>query len=657
MLKQIFVTVTLLFILSGMASAQLPDLVVSSGSFNPVSVDRGGYLTISANVKNLGLANSPNSHLLFCLSSSSDFSSVIQMSCVSVEPLAAASTSETKIVTIPVPLTLNAGVYFVGWEVDPYNEVYESDERNTFYLPNTQLIVTSSLSYRKHIPYPIIFIHGLTSSDQKWNSLIGKLSDFGWSFGGRMDFCLNYDGSLFRANLTDDIHDFTMQTNLQVGDFYTINFDIDINGNLYNNTVESDQAAIVKQGKALQLAIKHVLDKTGSGKVILVGHSMGGLAAREYLQNSSDWQIDGYHHVAKLLTIGTPHGGSNMWTFGGILGQDGYSDAVRDLRWQYSNGAAGVYLFGGNENNLSSIGFHNLDVNCNGFVGDNIIGLNQKNLPIDLPYVCIIGIGGLTGDGVVDAQRADLNNYYNIQADTLLVNDIHTNLTDHIDTDIKGLDEPTLLKYAYRLGADTIYYGLISPQSKANYYQDDYDSYYIDLTSASWLNVQVLNIPVSNLRVAVFNQSSSPLVVKDSKGLSNIDTTALFPKGKYYIVVEAAADVNSWKFPYALKLHLTPVTDVNLQNLGSPNTFQLDQNYPNPFNPTTTIKYSIPQQAFVSISVYDLLGREVAVLVKEEKSAGNYSVKFDANNLSSGVYLYKMQAGSFMETKKLILLK
>jgi photosystem II stability/assembly factor-like uncharacterized protein len=88
-----------------------------------------------------------------------------------------------------------------------------------------------------------------------------------------------------------------------------------------------------------------------------------------------------------------------------------------------------------------------------------------------------------------------------------------------------------------------------------------------------------------------------------------------------------------------------------------PQSYYLAQNYPNPFNPTTTIKYSIPHSSFASIKVYNDLGKEVAVLVDEEKPAGNFEVNFNAKNLSSGVYFYKLQAGSFVQAKKMILLK
>jgi hypothetical protein len=88
-----------------------------------------------------------------------------------------------------------------------------------------------------------------------------------------------------------------------------------------------------------------------------------------------------------------------------------------------------------------------------------------------------------------------------------------------------------------------------------------------------------------------------------------------------------------------------------------PEAFNLSQNYPNPFNPGTTISYQLKLSGHVTLKVYDLLGNEVATLVNEEKPAGIYSVVFDAGKLSSGIYLYKLQAGNFVETKKMTLLK
>ena len=96
--------------------------------------------------------------------------------------------------------------------------------------------------------------------------------------------------------------------------------------------------------------------------------------------------------------------------------------------------------------------------------------------------------------------------------------------------------------------------------------------------------------------------------------------------------------------------------------LSLPEKFALEQNYPNPFNPSTTIKYSIPTSEFVTLKVYDVLGNEVATLANEEKPAGSYEVEFSVGqdsspDIASGIYFYTLQAGSFTQTKKLLLMK
>ncbi|MBP1682890.1 MAG: 5'-Nucleotidase domain protein, partial [Ignavibacteriaceae bacterium] len=96
--------------------------------------------------------------------------------------------------------------------------------------------------------------------------------------------------------------------------------------------------------------------------------------------------------------------------------------------------------------------------------------------------------------------------------------------------------------------------------------------------------------------------------------------------------------------------------DVQVEE-GTPENYSLDQNYPNPFNPSTTIKFRIPESSFVSLRVYNVLGKEVATLVSEEMNAGSYEVNFQASNLSSGVYFYKLETGNFVKTNKMILMK
>lgn len=129
---------------------------------------------------------------------------------------------------------------------------------------------------------------------------------------------------------------------------------------------------------------------------------------------------------------------------------------------------------------------------------------------------------------------------------------------------------------------------------------------------------------------------------------------------------------NTGVFPYYCKYHVSlgmkgtitvgPTTYVKSNN-SVPYVYSLEQNYPNPFNPSTIIKYSIPEQSYITLIVYDIIGKEVATLVNEEKPAGNYEVEFDAvethshESLPSGIYFYQIKAGNYVSTKKMILLK
>jgi hypothetical protein len=91
--------------------------------------------------------------------------------------------------------------------------------------------------------------------------------------------------------------------------------------------------------------------------------------------------------------------------------------------------------------------------------------------------------------------------------------------------------------------------------------------------------------------------------------------------------------------------------------IGVPDKFELSQNYPNPFNPSTVISYQLPVTGIVTLKVYNVIGQEVAEIVNEVKQAGVHTVQFDGSNLPSGVYLYKLNAGNFISTKKMMFLK
>jgi hypothetical protein len=140
--------------------------------------------------------------------------------------------------------------------------------------------------------------------------------------------------------------------------------------------------------------------------------------------------------------------------------------------------------------------------------------------------------------------------------------------------------------------------------------------------------------------------------------VSTVDS--IFP-GYFNIKFEIVKD--GWTYwRDSIKLIISPVGIDNENNL--PLTFNLEQNYPNPFNPSTSIQYAIGSRQFVTLKIYNVLGQEIETLVNEEKATGIYEVKFNAKDLTSGVYFYKLkatpiggQAGEFIQTKKMILLK
>ncbi|MCW9066402.1 MAG: T9SS type A sorting domain-containing protein, partial [Ignavibacteriaceae bacterium] len=171
--------------------------------------------------------------------------------------------------------------------------------------------------------------------------------------------------------------------------------------------------------------------------------------------------------------------------------------------------------------------------------------------------------------------------------------------------------------------------------------------------------------PVKNLQIFMSTEDSS---VTYLYGFFTVDSLAAqqitLASGSYTVRVDTNLfskvfhfkfDISSGDWPYWQDEFDIPV-GVEGEEL-QPLAYKLEQNYPNPFNPTTTIQYSIKERTPVQLVLYDILGREVEVLVNEEQVAGYYKVNFNAANLASGIYFYRLKAGSFVETKKMLLIK
>ena len=177
------------------------------------------------------------------------------------------------------------------------------------------------------------------------------------------------------------------------------------------------------------------------------------------------------------------------------------------------------------------------------------------------------------------------------------------------------------------------------------------------------------NLETYCTRIEEQNIFSTVLKVKYLNDNSGIPNTEYELAENIGLIANYSWEGSSWEeyLKYAKVKNVEYGTRVDVKEIdNTPIEFSLSQNYPNPFNPSTKIKYSIPSivgnghahsTTDVTLKIYDILGREVATLVNKEQKAGNYEVKFDANELTSGIYFYRLQSGSFNESKKMLLVK
>ena len=355
--------------------------------------------------------------------------------------------------------------------------------------------LTPSLIFaQRNIPYPIILVHGLGGGAKTWDSFKPYLSNAGLSIERQtLDYCLNGDGNKATSKKENDVYEYSYI--IKDNDVYSVNFDV------CSSSGSSNESAIVKQGYALKFAIAKVLAATRAEKVVLLGHSMGGLAIREYLQNDENWQYDGKHHVAKIVTIGTPHGGSNLTStlnIGSVFGNRENSEAVRDLRTFYLSGYNGIYLFGGYENSTTMFRgippYDNYDVNCNGKIEDLIIGLNQRGIDENVGYSSIIG--GTLNDLVVSTYSQNMKNFgfnsnvYNYKCSGNEVCHLEEPKKALVEM-FSALDENEESNKLYNIQPNKQYTGFFQTDASGN--KGDLDSYTVEIQRPGKLIISVLS--------------------------------------------------------------------------------------------------------------------------------------------------------------------
>ncbi len=410
------------------------------------------------------------------------------------------------------------------------------------------ILYSSSYPQTAKLPYPIIFIHGITSDYTTWEQGDPSIKDYllskGLIFGGIVDVTLDYQRNSLKNSKEDDVHRFP--TNIIAGDFYFLNFAVHSSGystrndpnypypvnQIYQNMLgigdlpvynsegeyhvgdiirvenefmivnqigvdylgvmrgqfesialphiegsivydlsnESNQASIAKQGWGLKIALEFIKTVSDRDTFIIVGHSMGGLTAREYIR-SNYYQND----VAKLVTIGTPHLGSkadevNIYWLGNPK-LDPSSDAMRDLRYNYDLDYhfgygpnppygdypdLGIYLFGGFETTQIDGSYYSTDFNANGQIDNtkiNGLSENLSTLPESIDYTWIVSKWGILQSDI--AVRLDRQFPWDESSqqvgDTLMMHKIHNEETEDSYSIIRGIDEPDVYQLAYTL--------------------------------------------------------------------------------------------------------------------------------------------------------------------------------------------------------------
>ena len=397
---------------------------------------------------------------------------------------------------------------------------------------------------------------------------------------------------------------------------------------------------------------------------------MGGLASREYIQNTSNWQSDGLNHVAKLVTTGTPHGGYTGVNASALTGIDEKSEAYRDLKKTYAISASnGVYLYGGYENyptinNNLLYDFYNIDVNCNSVNADNtyVTGLNNKTWISSLDYSYIVGVctncgllqGPVEGDGIVRSENANLNSFTNqtplptpknefiYEADAIdFYIGLHSDLPKAIPVSMQGLDEPNFYSLSYGINFNQEYKGFIT-QQPTNGYVVDFDDYKFTMPINGSFNITISNSFSSNLPFKIFDANFNQVYTNTLAANSTNTFSQTLNVGQYYLEFYATPTFTSYLYPYSFIIQntLSVVENELIKEI---------KLFPNPTS--SKVFFDNANSNFEEVAIYNYLGQEV---FKAAFISISNNQEVDMSGLSAGVYILKFSNDETSQSVKVV---
>ena len=525
--------------------------------------------------------------------------------------------------------------------------------------------------------YPIIFVHGINSSDNMWfdSGLINHLESLGYKKGAGFNVNLDLPQTLGEITLLDS------WVENRSGDLWTINFE-----SLGEFSQLSNQAGIFKQAYSLKIAIDLIKRYTGKNKVIIVSHSMGGLAATKYVTsgiNDDGKRLYYSDDVAKVITLGTPFGGfdENLWDdllgnsswwveplLTWLNGIDKKSEAMRDLSYSNVN-HNNVFLFGGYENEVAD-NYYSKDVNYDADSEDLIQGLNNSSWPNQVSMFSVVGSyagGYLVEDNdlvvkVEDQQPNFFVNDYNAK----LINATHVSIAGSCseagshDAIIESLDEASNIKYSYSVDESIRYQGFISQQGDYVSNNKDDDYYTFKVSEPSKITFTLENSPVP-LKITIIDQDMS----------TALDSTVVGPNESVVFTFQTSFQIDS---PKNLYLQIqgeampssngfsgsTSPCDSELVTTRQPYYFRIDQEKieifslsngaVSPSNGYTTDIYDFsvdvnsPDQVAPDEVKLILNGQEY--ILEAESNVFSQAVSYNStiNNLTAGIYEYHFEA-------------